>query len=500
MSLNIPITLPDDDVNGGPVPTTYNITNTLFLPLIAFVTLLGNAAVMIAFYKVPVLRRKPSNLLILNLAVSDFVNGWIILAVLSVYAILERNPYGEVGCAVAVCLNEYISLVSLTTLCLISIDRVLLVSQDYRKYMKIQSRTRIKTTIALCWVFWMILIVLELSLWQFAKKISVRARYINFEKSCIAPTKTIKAFSLFIILTFNFPLGLITVLSLVFVYSLRKRLQMNGRVGGLNGANPVAGPNGPVADPVAGFSPRAAVNQVHTGVGEIVTHNANDELPPNVPTASSSRGITNKVRSPIMPMPNVETKTRSISEIADITTNRASTSNDVIVGSHGINVAESAAINDIPTTSSRVAWSHNRNTSSHWSSSTNTTHIEGSILTERSDMPTTTNPTTTANRGVTPTSIIRDDVNKNRYIKPAVTFAVLVIALGVCVTPYAVYITVLSFCPKCVPGIDSPVRKSLLILYYFNSTINPFLYAMTQRQIIHYYRTTLRDFFIYNRR
>ena len=58
---------------------------------------------------------------------------------------------GEITCKISI-FTGYTSLTgSLYTLCMISLDRLLLVLKKYPQYMQIQSKFRIKVTIAIVW-------------------------------------------------------------------------------------------------------------------------------------------------------------------------------------------------------------------------------------------------------------------------------------------------------------------------------------------------------------
>ena len=82
---------------------------------------------------------------------------------------------------------------------------------------------------------------------------------------------------------------------------------------------------------------------------------------------------------------------------------------------------------------------------------------------------------------------------RDRYVKPAITLAVLAFAMGVCMTPYSVYIIVGAFCPICAADIDSTIRHTLLLLLYINSLLNPLLYSLTQKRITSFYTNKLRN-------
>ena len=461
-------TVPDEEFAEVPpyVKPQIHLANTIFLPFVAIMTLIGNAAVMVAFYKVPGLSRKPSNLLILNLSIADFMHGWIPLAVSFPYSILGRNPYGEIGCAVAICYTEYIALVSLATLCAISFERVMLVSKDYQRYLKLMTRVRIQVVIALCWVLALIAPLSEISVWKMAKRISVKASRIDFTYSCLAPGKTIKALSLAVSLTFSFvPLFLITVMSLLFVYFLRKRLKKNQRV--------------------------------HMEVVDVTDHREplrenEDGVPRGIPT--TSRRVWND---------DVPSVSNSLS--ANITSAHRWTTS---IGTRsGVNIDDRLAVVVIPGHPEIVVTSaascrpvddrrlSDKMTRKGRRSSQKLANEAAKDTGGDGDIPTKSSRRITFAINSVPAvkDRVRADSNNRHtwYIKPAITFAVLVLALAICMTPGCVYIMTAAICPNCVAGIDSKIRKSLLTCVYVNSMLNPFLYAMTNRKIIRYHKTVL---------
>ncbi len=78
---------------------------------------------------------------------------------------------------------------------------------------------------------------------------------------------------------------------------------------------------------------------------------------------------------------------------------------------------------------------------------------------------------------------------RNRYIKPAVTLGVLVVAMAISNIPYCTYIIVASFCESC----KSPTLIRICLLFTeLNSLLDPLFYALTQRKITEFYRKKLQ--------
>ena len=89
------------------------------------------------------------------------------------------------------------------------------------------------------------------------------------------------------------------------------------------------------------------------------------------------------------------------------------------------------------------------------------------------------------------TSQKRQQSDRNRYVKPAVTLMALVSAMAICMLPYCFYVIIVEcLCQKC--SYEFNLLKALLFLQFCNACLDPFLYAMTQRKIREFYIKTLK--------
>lgn len=218
-------TTPDDD-DAFQYPDV-NIFFAIFIPLLSILTVVSNIMIIIAFWKLPNLREKPSELLILNLSCVDLLTGLLVLPVQSlVYIIPGYWPLGEIGCrlqAISLQTNIY---ASLFTLIAISTDRCLLVLKEYPVYLKMQSLRRIQVTIAVCWLAAFTAAMIEQILWNPAKSIDKTAASIDFDKTCLTPPRRLKGYtmSVFLIVYFG-PVITVCGLSTAFLYLLQRRLK-----------------------------------------------------------------------------------------------------------------------------------------------------------------------------------------------------------------------------------------------------------------------------------
>ena len=195
------------------------------------ITIIANLLTIIAFMKVPSLQTHTSNLLIFALSIADFISGVYHLWYDAIpLAFGLKPPFGEIGCMMTVPL-EYFYTTGNFLLVAISIDRVLLVSMDYSKYVKIVTKSRLKLTMGICLLICQIPTVLVLSLWNYAKKNNANAASIDFEETCLYPIDRIKSFSVYqVVCFFYLPLCLVGIFSIIFIKRLLIRIHSNRRV------------------------------------------------------------------------------------------------------------------------------------------------------------------------------------------------------------------------------------------------------------------------------
>ena len=145
-------------------------------------------------------------------------------------------PFGEIGCRLALIPANVTIYASLYTLLAISVDRLLLVGCEYPRYMKLQSRYRVRATIVGCWVFATSLVLVETALWDYGKSLDGPAGQINFDRVCLSPSRdNIRAFSLTISFGLYFtPVVTVVGLSATFLYFLHRRLKKSNTTSGLS--------------------------------------------------------------------------------------------------------------------------------------------------------------------------------------------------------------------------------------------------------------------------
>ena len=234
-SSDIQIFLTNSTISTNEMLETYqddkpiNVFFAIFIPTLCFLITIGNLGTIIAFWKLPSLRNKPSELLILSLSCADFITGFIVIPFFSpVYITPGYWPFKEITCMIFNFFMDLAVHASLFTLCMISIDRFLLVSKEYPQYMKIQTHFRIKASLLIGWTFSLLTGVAEVAMWETAKDLDYTASIIDYDKYCMSPPRRMKQFALtFFLSLYLFPVLLVCGLSTAFFCLLRKRFSKN---------------------------------------------------------------------------------------------------------------------------------------------------------------------------------------------------------------------------------------------------------------------------------
>ncbi len=215
----------------GVAPPDINIFFAIFIPTLMLLIIGCNLATIIAFWKERSLREKPSDLLILGLSTADLGDG-VHLFLLAPAYITGLWPFGEFGCRILLFTGGIFIFVSLLILMCISIDRLLLVSLHYSVYLKFQTKARVRITLLACWIIGGIPAIVEMVIWDIAKRIEPAAKFINFENVCLSPPRRIDAFASVVFVVFVFmPVIIVLCLSVAFLIFLRRRLRKRAQIG-----------------------------------------------------------------------------------------------------------------------------------------------------------------------------------------------------------------------------------------------------------------------------
>ncbi|XP_072039227.1 D(5)-like dopamine receptor [Amphiura filiformis] len=210
-----------------PAGVQYTLTSIQCLMVTA--TLLGNAGTIVAFYKVRGLREKPSDLFILSLSCADLLMGCVITFTVPTYA-LGYWAWGKTMCQLFATLANIAVIAGILNTLMICWDRYVLISKEYPKYVKIQSKRRVIGIITVVWVYSLITGFIEWVVWDVVK-IPETVYEFDFTRECRSPPKhnfvfQTQAFTRNVFL----PLLGIEGLSVAFVVLLRRRLHKRMQV------------------------------------------------------------------------------------------------------------------------------------------------------------------------------------------------------------------------------------------------------------------------------
>lgn len=142
--------------------TGYNVTSAgrtaaeiavtgLFLVLLILVALLGNAVVILAVFMYHRLKNEVSNLFLVNLSVTDLSSASIVMTTSLAATAADMQPLKSGWCSLVCGVNYCLIIVSMLTLCFISLDRYVAIvhSLYYHVYV---TRRRVLAFIAYAWL------------------------------------------------------------------------------------------------------------------------------------------------------------------------------------------------------------------------------------------------------------------------------------------------------------------------------------------------------------
>lgn len=127
-----------------------NVIAALLLLIIMLTSIIGNTAVIFAVMKCHHLKEEISNILTVNLAVTDLGNG--IFVMFSAFIALVANDWiiGSIVCDIVCALNYCFMITSMITLCAISADRYQAVMNPFQ-YKTFTTRTRLTIVALYSW-------------------------------------------------------------------------------------------------------------------------------------------------------------------------------------------------------------------------------------------------------------------------------------------------------------------------------------------------------------
>ena len=425
--------------NTASYETVYEFRSFVFLSIIGIVMMIvgttANLGTIVAFFTDPKIGVQANDLIVLNLAFADL--GTVFISTpfkIVITSICGRWPLGEIACFIIFPISNITLAAGFFFIILMSWDRHIMLSVEYSEYLKRMSRKRLKVIIAVIWIISCAPGLIEMIFWNTMVQNTPKEHQIDFSKTCEGPTTRFVTTTIILGFLFSvFPVSVVAVFGVLILLSLRARLKRWQNVG-------------------------------YSQTGEL-SHNTSQQQPVN-----SARYEHDPLPVPV-----------------GITNSEATT---VVTSDRKLSSFEGIQIKPIiskfpsaPSTSKRLL--NKEETEARLS--INTTESRNNIGEERCQEGKSLNQQSS-------TSFKRSEANqanliRKRYIKPIVTYSVLVLALLICSFPIAIYILHGSI--TCFECYDPETAQYLFALIYFNSCLNPLLYAVTNAKIRLFYQRHL---------
>ncbi len=422
------------DMSSPYVMSPFAQANVAIRVCIAVIAVVANICTILAFYTDKTLTTsRQSDLIILNLAMTDFGVGIFVAPISAISPALGRWPFGESGCRIYNLVTTTLITGGVFSIVALSWDRYLLLTKEYPDYLRIQTRKTVLKLIAITWLASCVPGILENALWNVLKEAIIKlGKPVRFDRICSLPGTSLWQHSLSLGLFFRLvPVIAVIIFGILFLVGLKRRLNVWTKVG------------------VA-----AASNEMSTSQG-------GSELK-NLTAESSSR-------------PSQTNTTTSRQDNAD-------GHDDVALDS----VEPSPSAEQCPQTKKKV---HHRTAPKDNEENTSSHNYAGQHRTAQKDNNSHGHKSQVA---ITTQQKTKKTLHK-RYIKPAIVYTFLIATLVICILPLHAYNTyVNAICPKCF----NPMAMNMLInLGQFNSCLNPLLYAITYKKIRKFYSKLFSSIF-----
>ncbi|RLU21006.1 hypothetical protein DMN91_007622 [Ooceraea biroi] len=131
--------------------SVWNVVTLIVLAIVDVMVVLGNILVISAVFCTTKLRNV-TNMFIVSLAVADLMVGVAVLPFSATWEVFKVWIYGDIWCSVWLAVDVWMCTASILNLCAISLDRYLAVTRPV-SYPQIMSTTRARVLIACVWVF-----------------------------------------------------------------------------------------------------------------------------------------------------------------------------------------------------------------------------------------------------------------------------------------------------------------------------------------------------------
>ncbi|XP_071792575.1 5-hydroxytryptamine receptor 4-like [Asterias amurensis] len=221
-------------------PDAGSVALASVLSLLSLVTITGNLLTITAFVTDASLRKKPSNLFILSLSCADLLVGFVIPIGVG-ELICSSWRFGEIGCQLDSFTSNIGIIAGMGSITMIALDRYLLISRQYPRYLALQSRPNVHRSIAAVWVVSVSIGLLEIIIWE---AVDFSTGY-DFIVECRSPPRDNIVILCILFLVVVGPVICVAVLSVRFLVLLRRRLRSFATPPAANGSGQPVGPVAP---------------------------------------------------------------------------------------------------------------------------------------------------------------------------------------------------------------------------------------------------------------
>ena len=426
--------------NTASYETIEDFRSSVFLSIIGLLMMIvgttANLGTIVAFFTDAKIGVQANDLIVLNLAFADF--GTVFISTpfkIVVTSICGRWPLGEMACFIIFPFSNIMLAAGFFFIILMSWDRHLMLAVEYSEYLKRMSRKRLKTIIAVMWIVSCAPGVIEMIFWDTMVQNTPPEHHIDFSKTCEGPAARFVTATVIMSLLFAvFPVSVVAIFGVLILLSLRARLKRWQNVG-------------------------------YSQTGESSHDTSQQQLVQSVSYEHEPAPV-------LVGIPDCETSAVVISDRKVSSSERNQIEPNISQFSSAPSTSKS-----LPYKEEAKSKLSNRTTDSRNNIGADQCR-EGTSLDQQSSI---SFKRPTANQ---------DNLIRKRYIKPIVTYSVLVLALLICSFPIAIYILHGSItCSECY---DPETAQYLFALIYFNSCLNPLLYAATNAKIRSFYQRHLR--------
>ncbi|KAK2142132.1 hypothetical protein LSH36_994g01040 [Paralvinella palmiformis] len=140
------------DVPQIPMRSTLAVgLSSLIVCFICLATVLGNVAVIYAIANTRKLREKPSSIFLINLSITDLSSALFVMLAAFIYISLDLDRVNTIWCNFVCAMNYCLIIVSMMTLAVISVDRLISVLYPF-KYHDIVTKGRVVAVIVFTWI------------------------------------------------------------------------------------------------------------------------------------------------------------------------------------------------------------------------------------------------------------------------------------------------------------------------------------------------------------